>query len=195
MPTNPLTEDLITWILFQRGRVAGSRFFFKLKHNLSLERNWHYSFGPDVDLLEVRNNDTLVGYEIKGQRKTHTGEYDWPALYDGLGQALHYLILPFASDSHGNRILEGGAFDYVYLVNARQEPSKDEAGFKVLRLTPLGYMTVAPGSVVTELIPPRHNPLQSPEAKQHVLSNLSTLVEFSEQSKTFNSLRRKFGPP
>ena len=183
-----VTEDLVTWILYRRGKAAGSKLYFKIKHNLSLERDWQYVFGPDVDLLEITKNNSLVAYEIKGQRKTRSGEHDWPALYDGLGQALNYLILPFVVDSHGRRLFEGGAFDYVYLVNARPDAGKDEAGLNVMQLTPLGYSTVTPKSEVIEIIQPKKNPLQSLEAKQHLLDNLSTLVKFSEQSRTFRGL-------
>ncbi len=190
----PLTEDALTWIIYADRKTQASSLFFKLKHNLSIERNWFYFFAPDVDLLEVKPDKTLIAYEIKGQRK-RKGEYDWPAIYDGLGQALAYLLLPFVGESGGKRLFGGGAFDYVWLVNARPDTRPQEDELKLLHASPLGYLAIAPDGTMNEAVPPKPNPLQSKEAKEHLLQHLSTLKEFSENSRTFHNLRMKFSPP
>jgi hypothetical protein len=137
-----LTEDEITWDLYLDRKAKGSKLFFKVKHNVSTVRDWSYVCAPDVDLLEVRVDNTLIAYEIKGQRKGRKGEVGWPALHDGLGQALAYLLLPVVySSSRKMALFDGGAFDYVYLVNARPETEVRESAARVLQLTPLGYIT------------------------------------------------------
>lgn len=181
----------MTWLLYDRARSAGNRCFFRIKHNLSLVRDWYYAFAPDADLLEVTKDQTVVGYELKGQRKHRTGEFDWPAFYDGLGQALAYLIMPFVIKQGSESAFEGGSMDYVYLVNARSEAKERTDALDVIKLTPLGYITMTPSGQITELVKPRLNPLRSENARQHLLSNLDTLGEFSEQGKTFRKLKEK----
>ena len=135
-----------------------------------------------------------MAYEIKGQTKGRGGEPEWPSMYKGLGQALAYLLLPSVySSSRKGRLFDGGAFDYVNLVTARAETDTNEDLTRVLeKLTPLGYTTVFPTRNVCELVPPKPNPFKSEESKNHVLSNLATLNEFSETSRTFRNLKFKF---
>ncbi len=83
----PMTEDLLLFIMSLVARQRGSRVFFKISNNMSLDRGWHFWCAPDMDLVEVRTDDTIIAYEVKGQRK-RKGGYDWPACHDGLDQAL-----------------------------------------------------------------------------------------------------------
>lgn len=187
-----LTEDEITWRLYNDKKATGSTLFFKIKHNVSTSRDWSYYCAPDVDLMEVKPDNTIVGYEIKGQRKSRNGEPSWPALYDGLGQALAYLQLPSVFSSSGKSpIFSGGAFDHVYLVTARPNNETRE-NTAVLELTPIGYMTICPNGSANEIVSPKNNPLKSDAAKEHLLQNLDTLKGFSESSRTFRNLTAKF---
>ena len=54
---------------------------------------------------------------------------DFPASYDGMGQALAYLNLPYVNETDPSMNLNkfnGGAFDFVYLVCARSKPEFPE---------------------------------------------------------------------
>ncbi|MEM0049003.1 MAG: hypothetical protein QW424_01520 [Candidatus Bathyarchaeia archaeon] len=76
--TLPLTEDVILYLLYQTRIVNGSHLFFKLKHNITWgDRDWCFWFAPDVDLLEIKSDGTVIGYEVKGQRKLKD-RYEWP---------------------------------------------------------------------------------------------------------------------
>lgn len=188
-----LTEDEITWDLYKSKKTKGSKLYFKVKHNVSTIRDWSYYCAPDVDLLEVTLDNSVIAYEIKGQRM-RKGEPDWPALYDGLGQALAYLMLPSVySSALKKRLFDGGAFDRVYLVNARPAGTIDKESTRILELTPIGYIAAYENNRMDEIRKPAVNPLKSQDAKNHLLENLPTLHEFSEESRTFRNLKAKFG--
>lgn len=206
----PMTEDTILYLLWIWAKRRSSKIFFKLKHNISVDRPWHFWFAPDVDLLEARTDNTVVAYEVKGQRKGKSG-YNWPALLDGLDQAMAYLNLPRVTDDKTkSRMFEGGAFDLVYLVHALSSPDVFELSMrKTISLTPIGFMAVSPMAnaertakaeteikevmtnqlrKIVEVVPPKQNPLQDTSAKRFLLENLTSLVEFSENSRTFKRI-------
>lgn len=202
-----LKEDVILYIMRLFARRRGSRVLFKISHNLSLDRGWHFWCAPDMDLVEVRPDNTIVAYEVKGQHK-QKGESDWPAIHDGLDQALAYLTLPKVTNEKTNcRMFAGGAVDLVYLVHPL--PSKDspaQEDLNVISLTPVGFMGVLHLSTprrpqmteteikailiqqlnrIIEVVPAKQNPLQDSRAKVFFLENLSSLEKFGEQSRTF----------
>jgi len=73
----PMTEDFLLYIMNLVARQRGSRVFFKVSHNVSHNRGWHFWCAPDMDFVEVRSDDTIVAYEVKGQRR-RKGRYEWP---------------------------------------------------------------------------------------------------------------------
>ena len=107
-----LSENITLYLLYRYLKPQGSEFFFKLKHNISTERKWFYYFSPDIDLMEVKRDNTVVAYEVKGQQKNRV----WPREYEGLDEAMAYLQLPLIM-KNGKRLYEGGAIDKVYLAH------------------------------------------------------------------------------
>jgi hypothetical protein len=77
----PMTEDLLLFIMSLVARQRGSRVFFKISNNMSHDRGWHFWCEPDMDLVEIRTDDTIVAYEVKGQQK-RKGGYCWLACHD-----------------------------------------------------------------------------------------------------------------
>jgi hypothetical protein len=184
---SPIIEDAVIYRLYNEAKQRGSRTYFKLKHNISVDRNWYYVFGPDIDFLEVRQDNVLIGCECKGQRK-YKREYDWPQPYAGLDEGLAYLTLPAVVENHEVKF-DGGALDEVYVFHACSKPSEIRAvNLKMIDLTPLGYGVVTPDGQVTRLREARSNPLHSADAKRHLLDHLDSLAMFSERGKTFRTM-------
>jgi hypothetical protein len=204
----PMTEDFLLYIMSLVARQRGSRVFFKVSHNMSLDRGWHFWCAPDMDLVEVRPDDTVVAYEVKGQQR-RKGSYEWPAIHDGMDQALRYLTLPrVTSETTEQGMFEGGVPDLVYLVDPI--PSRDVLApldVRVISLTPVGFMGIQPLSVslsmqsgevgagdiftgqldkIVELVPARQNPLQDSQAKAFFLEHLASLKNFGEESRIFS---------
>jgi len=112
----PMTEDVLLYLLSLAAKQRGSRFFFKISHNMSLDRGWLFWCAPDMDLVEVRRDNTIVAYEVKGQRRGK-GRYEWPACQYGLDQVLKYLIMPRVTNQATVRpMFDGGVPDHAYLV-------------------------------------------------------------------------------
>ncbi len=203
-----MTEDLLLFVMSLLARQRGSRVFFKVSHNMSLDRGWNFWCAPDMDLVEIRNDNTIVAYEFKGQRKGKNG-YDWPACHDGLDQALKYLVLPrVTNQATVLPMFNGGVPDLVYLVHPVPSlDSLDPLDLKVISLTPIGFMGILPLSTdrinksrnldpgeafaseldkVVEFAPPQQNPLQDTRAKTFFLDNLASLRNFGETGRTFS---------
>ena len=144
----PMTEDLLLFIMSLVARQRGSRVFFKISNKMSLDRGWHFYCAPDMDLVEVRNDNTIVACEVKGQQKRNGG-YDWPACHDGLDQALKYLVLPRVTNQTTVRpMFKGGVPDRVYLVHPLPSTeSIDPLDLKVISLTPVGFIGMLPLSI------------------------------------------------
>lgn len=204
----PMTEDLLLFVMSLAARRRGSRVFFKVFHNMSLDRGWHFYCAPDMDLVEVRTDNTIVAYEVKGQREGKNG-YDWPACHDGLDQALMYLTLPrVTNETTQHRMFGGGVPDFVYLVHPLPfQDSVDPLDLKVISLTPVGFIGVLPLSIdrnhknssldlgevfasqldkVIEVVPAKRNALQDARAKTFFLENLASLKSFGEESRIFS---------
>lgn len=202
-----MTEDFLLFIMSLVARRRGSRVFFKISHNISLDRGWNFWCAPDMDLIEIRNDNTIVAYEVKGQRKRKNG-YDWPACHDGLDQALKYLIMPrVTNQAIVLPMFNRGVPDLVYLVHPVPFlDSLDPLDLKVISLTPVGFIGILPLSTdrinkrgnldpseafaseldkVVEVTPAQKNPLQDTQAKAFLLENAASLRNFGEIGKTF----------
>ncbi|MCP8316564.1 MAG: hypothetical protein H3Z51_06860 [archaeon] len=183
-----ITEDVILYFLYRRAKSQGSRCFFKLKHNMSPERGWYFFFGPDVDLLEITNDKVVIGYEAKGQRMLK-GEPSWPALYEGLDEAMAYLELPYISKD-GKRMFRGGGLDKVYLVHPISKiQDVDEIWKDIMKLTPIGYVGILPNSEVLKVVPAKPNPIHNVDAREFLINNIGSLEKFTEIGRTFRSIR------
>lgn len=185
-------EDAVCYAFYKNYIPQNSRVFFKLAHNIAVKnpRGWDYWCAPEIDVIEITNDNRVIGYELKGARKHKNGEASWPGFYDGLGQALAYLNLPRIWQN--NRFLfDGGVFDFVYLVHARSESRIEEDEIKILDLTPIGFISVAPDGIYVKLKEALTNPLKSDEAKQHFLNNLATLEKHSIKGRIFRGIEQK----
>jgi hypothetical protein len=69
-------EDAVAYSLYRNRLPDGSRFLFKVHHNMSMraERTWHYWCAPEIDVIEVKTDQQVVGYELKGARRHRTGQ-------------------------------------------------------------------------------------------------------------------------
>ena len=183
----PLTEDAVIYSLYREARERGSRTYFKIKHNYSASRNWYYVFGPDIDFLEIREDNSLIGSECKGQRR-YKQEYSWPQPYSGLDEGLAYLTMPYLFENNELKF-NGGALDQVYVFHACPKPNEiREIYLRIVSLTPLGYGVVTPNGQITLLQNAKPNPLHNTEAKQHLLEHLESLKDFSEKGRTFRTM-------
>jgi len=179
------------YFLYLDAQKRNSRVFFKLKHNLSMDREWNFYFVPDIDMLEITTENEIIGYEAKGQQKRKRA-YDWPSRYAGLDEALFYLRLPRIRSKE----FCGGAIDKVFVAHAHPDPTKiinDESlGLKVYELaTPIGLLCVTPNGEIKKLVEAKKNPLLDKDAKIFFLQNLDTLENFSENSRTFRQIRER----
>ena len=152
------------------------------------------------------SNEKIIAYELKGMRRGRKRETlpedrppEFPAFYDGIGQALAYLNLPYVSDlrapkesrEHFDKF-SGGAFDFVYLVYPRDKIENfPEYEKRIINLIPIGMIFVTLDGKFGVVKEAPQNPLQSKEAKRHLLENLSTLEKFSVNSKIFRKIREK----
>jgi len=203
----PITEDAVLYLLSHLASTRGSKVFVKITNNFSLDRDWHFWCAPDVDLLEVRPDDTVIAYEAKGQRRRR-GDIEPVGVLEGLGQALMYLDLP-AINIGGVRTFDGGAPDFVYLVHGSSSPELlDSRKKRVVDLTPVGFLAAFPSDegansqappaaspiapqhhCLAEIVPPKLNPLQDPRAKAFLLEHLSSLEMFGEKGHSYQRIK------
>jgi hypothetical protein len=187
-------ENVITYALYKNYISKESKVFFKVSHNFKQERNWSYWCAPEVDVIEVKKDDLIIAYEIKGIRKGRGNAPEWPAFYDGIGQALAYLNLPYIGEESSTSFdrFGGGAFDFVYLVYPRDKIENFPAYEKrIFNLLPIGVILVTPEGRFEKVKEAFQNPLQSREAKKHFLENLDTLEKFSVNSRVFKNIREE----
>lgn len=187
-------EDAVCRAFYKNYIPKDSKAFFKFLHNMSPKepKGWDYWCAPEVDVIEIKKDTTIIGYELKGARKYKDGSTDqnWPGFYDGLGQALAYLNLPKIAENSKFRSM-GGAFDFVYLVHARPDERFEEYDSKILNLTPIGFITVLPNGQCIKVRDAQPNPLRDKETKRHFLNNLHTLDKHSVNSKIFRTICQK----
>ncbi len=162
----PLTEDAVFLVLRRiLMRNNQSQIFQNVRYGEDIG-----SFSPDIDLMEVRPNGTVVGYELKGYRKAGRGMKP-PTFYEGLDQALAMLKNPVNSPFSAS--FAGSVFDLVYLVHP--EGSSIEQLADLLQMcTPLGLIVVN-HSGVQEVVKPKGNPFLNPSMKARLISRLDAL--------------------
>lgn len=184
------TENVMNYALYKNLLNKNSELFFKFSHNIQIiqERKWDYWTGTDIDLLEIKQDKTIVAYELKGMRK-YKGQYEPPRLYEGLDQAFAYLNLPYIM-RNSKILFDGGAFDYVYLVHARKKIDFPEWEKRIFNLTPIGFIIMTPDGRFMEVNKAQKNPIQNREAKGHLLENLHTLEKFSINSRIFKKVQK-----
>ena len=161
-------------------RQRGSRCFAKVRESKntavvrlqrqSLEQHTYFSFSPDIDLLEVRRDQTVVGFELKGYGKAGRTTKP-PMYYAGVDQALAYLVNPVRSPV--SRTFAGSIFDYVYLVHP-PESGVERLAEVLERLTPLGLAVAGPTGL-KELVKPRPNPYLNSAVKALFLQSMDAL--------------------
>src|SRR3989344_7784220 len=191
---NIFNEDAVCYALYKSYIAQDSEVFFKFLHNISSKnpRGWDYWCAPEVDMIEVKKDKTIIAYELKGARKykDNSADQNWPGFYDGLGQALAYLDLPKIWQD-GKFKTVGGVFDFVYLVHARPDEKFEEFDLKILNLTPIGFITALPDGKFVKVHKAKLNPLREEETKKHFLNNLHTLEKHSTNSKIFRKICQK----
>lgn len=194
MGKNIFNEDVVCYAFYKNYLPQESEVFFKFLHNMSFKnpKGWDYWCAPEVDVIEIKKDKTVIAYELKGERKYKDNSTDknWPGFYDGLGQALAYLGLPKIVEDSKFRVL-GGAFDFVYLVHARPESKFEEYEQKIFDLLPIGFIVALPYGKFVKVHEAKSNPLLDKGTKQHFLDNLHTLEKHSVRSKIFKNINQK----
>lgn len=183
------SEDVLSYCLYKNCIPNESRVFFKFLHNITTKNNrdWCYWCAPEVDMIEITKDDSIIVYELKGAR-LRKGIEDFPAFYDGIGQAIAYLNLPFVYENNQFKF-GGGVFDFVYVVYARNKIEFPEYEKKIFDLLPIGVILALPDGKFEKVKEAPQNPLQNREAKEHFLNNLGTLDKFSTNSKIFRKIK------
>ena len=172
----PLTEDAVFLCMHHiLRRNNASRIFQKVRESKDVGGYKYFSFSPDVDLLEVRNNETVVGYELKGYRRSKR-EVKPPSPYEGIDQALTILKNPVSSPL--SKAFAGSIFDYSYLVHP--EGSMVDTLADLLSLcTPIGLIVVSHRGV-KEVVKPKRNPFLEDGMKSFFVSRLDTLSAYEQ---------------
>ena len=181
---HPLTEDAIflamQYILHRKGshllqKVRASK-NVGVGNRAGLVGDYRYfQFSPDIDLLEVRPGGAVIGYELKGYRRAGR-EIKAPIYYEGLDQALAYLMNPVSSPFAESFV--GSIFDNVYLVHPAGSNVEKLADL-IQRCTPLG-LGVVDQNGVKELVKPKPNPYLSPELKAYFLDRLDAFQIYTQ---------------
>ncbi|MCK4403656.1 MAG: hypothetical protein KAW02_01075 [candidate division Zixibacteria bacterium] len=187
----PFGEKVVTYALCKKCVEKGSKVFIRFSHNLTIkqDRDWDYWTGTDIDFLEITKERIIIGYEIKGMKK-YKGRYEPSRLYEGLDQTMGYLNLPFVKQKGNSKLkFDGGAFDFVYLVHARNEVEFLECEKRIFDIVPIGFIIATPDGKFEIVKKASKNPIQSKEAKQHFLNNLDSLKKFSLKSKIFKKIQ------
>jgi len=202
----PLTEDILTLVLLDYLRQQESRVFARVSHNAGSKnskiKGWGFWFAPDIDLLEVREDNTVIGYELKGvvkhksKRKGKESEtkkdyyYLPPAPYEGIGQAIAYLDNPtifspyennvevVTEEKFGKQTFSGGIFDYVYLVHPYLPEIDYSKTIRYVEYTPLGLILIDYEGA-REKVSPKQNPYLNNKIKKLFLDDLSILSKFT----------------
>lgn len=178
----PLTEDAVFLLMYQILKRNGGTILKRVRSSKNVGGYRYFTFSPDIDMLEIRKNSTIVGYELKGTRKSE-GVSTPPAYYEGVDEALAYLVNPIANPVSKSNFA-GSIFDYVYLVHPIQ--NIPHSGLEPLvnllnQCTPIGMITVD-YSGSKEVVKPKQNPFVSEEMKHLFLQNLhhfSSALEYT----------------
>ena len=157
-------------ILWQQGRGV----YQKVLSSKDTGGYRYFGFSPDIDLLEVKRDNTVIGYELKGQRKRGR-EVDTPQFYEGIDEALAYLVKPVTSPLCSS--FAGSVFDYVYVVHLFGTEVGRIADL-LQRLTPLGVVVVDRRRT-RELVKPKPNPYLSVDLKTCFLAHLDAFGAYT----------------
>ena len=168
---SPLTEDAVFLGLYKiLRRENQSQLFQKVRASKDVGGYRYFGFSPDIDMLEVRKNGRVVGYELKGYRKAGR-EMKPPMHYEGLDQALAMLKNPVSSPLSGS--FAGSVFDSVYLVHP-EGSSVDQLADLLEMCTPIGLIVVN-HTGTKEVVKPKPNPFMDQEMKSLFISQLDKL--------------------
>ncbi len=170
----PLTEDAVFLLLSQVLKRNNQSTILKcVRASKNVGGHGYFEFSPDIDMLEIRKNGIIVGYELKGVRKTKQGHVP-PMYYEGIDEALAYLVNPVVNPMNRSTFT-GSILDYVYLVHPLQETayhSGQDSLAKILdSFTPIGFITVDYLGT-KEVIKAKRNPNVKENVKKLFLDNL-----------------------
>jgi hypothetical protein len=127
-----------------------------------------YIFTTQPNMLEIQKDNTIIGYKVEGYKK-RKGEYEPPAVYEGLDKALAYLINPSIDEAGGKVVFRGSVFDYIYLVHGGDNRTMSEV---IDKCTPIGFILVS-GDDITEVVKPKRNPFVNEDIKRMFLDDIS----------------------
>jgi len=169
----PLTEDAVFILLYQILKQNQGIILKSVRGSKDIGGYRYFAFSPDIDLLEIRKNGIVVGYELKGVTKSGRSHVP-PSYYAGVDEALAYLINPVCTPMSPSAFA-GSIFDYVYLVHPSSAPYHDSRIQSVATLldlcTPIGLVTVD-YSGTREIVKPKKNPFLKEDVKQLFLRHL-----------------------
>ena len=169
-----MTEDAVFLFMFNVLRQKGSTIFQKVQVSKNTGGYSCFSFSPDIDLLEVRTDRTVVAYELKGyQGKPRSAKP--PPFYDGIDQALAYLVNPVSSPLSASFI--GSVFDYVYVVHP-QGSQIERLRDLLERCTPLG-LVVVDRERTREVVKPKPNPYLNSDLRDYFLKHLDAFEKYT----------------
>jgi len=181
-------------------RNKDSRIFKAVRTSKVISASGLFNFIPDIDILEVRADNSVVGYELKGlQRAGKSMDYTRViptrrrvssykgmkpfTFYDGLDQALSYLVNPVSSPNDEKLASTASIFDYVYLVHPEREVFSNTivASFAnlVSNCTPIGLIYIS-HRWWKEVVPPKPNPFLNQELKSLFLQNLNAFEQYTK---------------
>lgn len=171
----PITEDAAFLFMYHvLRRNNHSRIFQKVRSSKDTGGYRYFNFSPDIDLLEVRPNGKVVGYELKGYLKSGRS-MKAPAYYEGIDQALAMLKNPVSSPLSAS--FAGSIFDQVYIVHPAGSDIEKLADLLEL-CTPIGLVVVGHQGT-KEIVKPKPNPFVSQEMKDYFLNRLETLEAYT----------------
>ena len=172
----PITEDAVFLSMYHiLRRNNQSEIFQKVRISKDAGGYRYFKFSPDVDLLEVRPNGKVVGYELKGFSKSGRSMRA-PSYYEGIDQALAMLKNPVSSPLSDS--FAGSIFDLVYLVHPTGSGIEQLAD--VLELCTLIGLVVVSHQGTKEVVKPKPNPFLSEDMKAYFLARLDTLESYTK---------------
>ena len=152
-----------------------SQIFQKVRSSKDTGGYRYFRFSPDIDLLEVRPNGKVVGYELKGYLKSRPS-MKAPSYYEGIDQALAMLKNPVSSPLYES--FAGSIFDQVYLVHPTGSGIEQLADALEL-CTPIGLVVVSHQGT-KEVVKPKPNPFLNEDMKAYFLTQLDTLESYTK---------------
>ncbi len=177
----PLTEDAVFVLtLFMLSQRNESKHVLKaVRTSKDIGGYRYFGFSPDIDLLEVRRDSSVVAYELKGVQ----GAQKSVTYYEGLGQALSYLVNPVSSPLSHTAPSTASVFDYVYLVHPDQEYAdtvvRDAFVKLVHNFTPVGLIYLDHDRW-KEIVPAKPNPFLNKDLQALFLQHLGAFETYRE---------------